>query len=120
MINVPERTTPTAILEALKILRTQRTCDGSGICWNLAEELTPEDEWEASGSMCWSISEMVGTLSQDWPMFSGDPEYPVPHPDMDPEPAYLEPDLWDAETEYGRNRLSLLEFLITRFEEEVA
>lgn len=120
MINVPEGTTPATILEALKILRTQRTCDDSGICWNLAKRLTPEDEWEASGSMRTDISKMVGTLSQDWPRFSEDPGYPVPHPDMGPQAAYLEPDHWDAETEYGRNRLSLLEFLITRFEEEVA
>jgi hypothetical protein len=50
-----------------------------------------------------------------WPEFSGDLVFPVSHPSMTPGEAYmLIDDIWDRETEYGRARWRLLDFLIER------
>lgn len=55
-----------------------------------------------------------------WPKFSGNIEYPVPHPELNPYTAYNEArNLWDRDTEYGRNRWDLLEFIIAEIEKEI-
>ena len=53
-----------------------------------------------------------------WPLYSGDPTFPVPHPEQDPDRAYLDTDgnIWDKNTEYGRNRWSLLEHCISQLQ----
>jgi hypothetical protein len=50
-----------------------------------------------------------------WPLYSGSEVFPVPHPTLNAERAYLDTNgnLWDRDTEYGRNRWSLLEHCIT-------
>lgn len=54
-------------------------------------------------------------LMETWPKYSGNPYYPVPHPIHHPEFAYdaAYNKRWDPTTEYGANRLELLEYLIT-------
>ena len=53
-----------------------------------------------------------------WPLYSGSEVFPVPHPTLDPEHAYLHThgNLWDKNTEYGRNRWSLLEHCIRQLQ----
>lgn len=55
--------------------------------------------------------EKLAAAFKSWPMRSGDSVFPVPHPEMDPEYAYLNSrDLWIDE--YGFNRYQLLNHLI--------
>ena len=53
-----------------------------------------------------------------WPLYSGDETFPVPHPKLDPEVAYLsaEGSIWSKRSEYGRNRWSLLEHCISQLQ----
>lgn len=55
-------------------------------------------------------------LFSDWPLYNGRYAYPIPSPDSalsDPGDYYMFcDDHWDTETEYGRNRWSLLEHVI--------
>lgn len=55
-----------------------------------------------------------------WPEYSGDPAYPVSHPDdedIDAECAYDELDLWTGP--YGEARKRLLDFIIQTLSEEL-
>lgn len=57
----------------------------------------------------------LGDLCAEWPSGSGDRDYPVPHPDCDPEVGYSRAraqEMWNPEHEYARNRWALLEWLI--------
>jgi len=43
-----------------------------------------------------------------WPKYSGNLNYPVPHPKLHPREAYETVyDVWDVDTEYGRDRREL-------------
>ena len=60
-------------------------------------------------------------LAEEWPEFSGNARYPVPHPTMRPNEAFdLVPveDMWSPESAYGAARLDLLDWLIARLEAE--
>ena len=74
----------------------------SGICVNLA--LVPEISM--SGMTDWEA--LVAEAAKTWPEWSGDPRYPVPHPDLPPESAYTakwEVEKWDGEYGAARRRL---------------
>ena len=59
-------------------------------------------------------------LVQEWPEFSGDPEYPVPHRSLRPGEAYhWVVDKWDRRTEYGKARWRLVDFLIEKLKKIV-
>lgn len=56
----------------------------------------------------------------DWELYSGDRNYPVPHPEQRPDHAYgLNYNKWGMDTEYGKNRMKLLEFLISKAKEKL-
>lgn len=60
-------------------------------------------------------SQVVGTLSEKWPKFSGDISFPIPSTRKGgcPEDAYFgAKSLWNKRTKYGRLRWELLDFLI--------
>ena len=66
------------------------------------------------------VVEALICLFVKWPKFSGQVTYPVRHPILSPFDAYQEThDMWDKETEYGRNRWELLEFCINELEKEI-
>ena len=71
----------------------------AGICVNLIEHpQLPTADWEA----------LVAQAAKTWPEWSGDPRYPVPHPDLLPESAYTAK--WEVEKwsgEYGESRRRL-------------
>ena len=74
----------------------------SGICVNLA--LVPEISM--SGMTDWGA--LVSEAAKTWPEWSGDPRYPVPHPDLLPESAYTakwEVEKWSGEYGAARRRL---------------
>jgi len=59
-------------------------------------------------------------LMQEWPRFSGNDEYPVPHPTLNPEEGYLTTrgiGMWSGE--YGDNRRALCKWLADRLEEDI-
>ena len=92
------------LLAALIQIRDQGPLDrGNGICRNIHYLL---GEVEAPAAL-----RVMRELSREWPLFSGDPEYPVPCPDLDPFEAYVSPyKKWSGP--YGEARLDLLQFLI--------
>ena len=58
---------------------------------------------------------------EEWPEFSGDRAYPVPHPDESPERAFnlaSTEDMWSPGSAYGAARLRLLDWLIAQLEAE--
>ena len=60
-------------------------------------------------------------LMEQWPEFSGDRAYPVPHPDKDPKMAFdlaSPKEMWSPESAYGAARLRLLDWLIAKLEAE--
>lgn len=70
---------------------------------------------------CISSSEMqhCSRLMQDWPEFSGDPEFPVPSADsqLNEEGAFLDSEnLWSGK--YGDNRKQLCLWLADQLEKE--
>lgn len=58
--------------------------------------------------------------AQKWPGHSGEYYFPVPHPTKPPSTAYIESPLWDRSTEYGRNRLELIDYVINQLDKKNA
>lgn len=57
----------------------------------------------------------LDALMRQWPKYSGDPEFPVPHPSKEASEAYLGcADKWSKRSAYGRARWELLDYLIER------
>lgn len=72
-----------------------------GLCYLLAGQT----------EISYSLLEQLG---KKWPKFSGDPEYPVPCPNV-PRPCvayHCTSKLYDQSTEYGRNRLAFAKYLL--------
>jgi hypothetical protein len=75
----------------------------AGICGNLQALINSYDR----------IEELMHEYQVDWPLYSGDKDFPVPHESsgMAPDEAYYTSvRMWDGE--YGRNRKNLLDYLI--------
>lgn len=75
---------------------------------------------EPSCGLCTNLSTITGmdcnnlvhTISQDWPEFSGDAEYPVPHPKLSPCDGYRRgrhTGQWSGK--YGATRRRLAKFI---------
>ena len=87
----------------------------SGICKNMHYSLT---DWD---SMCvWE--EFYLTVIPNWSSFSGSNIYPVPLPSRCSTEVFEDHEWfnilikWDRETEYGKNRLLFVEYLIEQIE----
>jgi hypothetical protein len=81
----------------------------------------PDDE---DLGICFSLMEFGyhGELHgvESWPKFSGNSTYPVPETSKTPGRAFFEiRNMWDNNTEYGRNRWELLDFLIDYIEKKM-
>ena len=60
-------------------------------------------------------------LMEEWPEFSGNRAYPVPHPSENPDKAFylvFAEDMWGPGSAYGAARLRLLDWLIAQLETE--
>lgn len=106
-----------AMLAALKLIKHDESLINKkeGICGNLDDVLYEIFEYEA-----WHEAyDHTGRLASKWPKHSGNRSYPVPHPEYGPEIAFdLTDDLWDRNTQYGRDRWELLEFMIEKLEKQ--
>lgn len=102
------------LLEALKRTRKARICPRFGICSNVSEYLF---EMEAHEEGYYG---RLLELFEDWPLFTGDYSYPVPHPRRCPVYAYENSKLWSRLFQYGRNRFALLDHAIAKLEAEIA
>ena len=103
------------MLAALKQVRDVdylHTC--GGICGNAQSALIFNDV------SLLQVTLFLAPYFVRWPKFSGDPDYPVPHPEKGAYVAYLTArKRFDQNTEYGRNRWELLHFLIEELEKEI-
>lgn len=96
----------------------QNVLEGVGICGALYS-LGDTDEMEGINVDAYDL---VECLAQNWPEYSGNPSYPVPHRmlpaeeafDLDKEEGGLDP-RWVGE--YGAARLRLLDYLIAECSE---
>ena len=87
----------------------------TGIC-SQVEEFTKDDSHEDRTQM----QELLYELFESWPKYSGQRDYPIPHPDPQhlPQEAYISNSQyhWDRTTPYGVLRWELLEFCIAQLE----
>lgn len=91
------------ILTELLALKANPINVRAGICGWALSSATLDQQEEFKLLMC------------DWPEFSGDEKYPVPHPIWEPEYAYnfsSYKEFYDPDEEYGAARLRLLDYLI--------
>lgn len=103
-----------------KVKEKPREC--AGICQNFYYRY--KEDWGRGGmeeeGIKISFGEAIDFLDgyfKRWPKFSGDIEYPVPHPERRPREAYDKSlRMWERDTEYGKNRWELLEFIIGEVE----
>lgn len=78
-----------------------------GICWNLQHATTYQgDGYYAYGA--------VSDLAVGWPKHRGNPAFPVPQ-----SVGMNLTDVWDLDTQYGRDRWELLDWIIERAEESL-
>ena len=62
---------------------------------------------------------LLSDLMEEWPEFSGNISYPVPHPNENPDMAFClayPKDMWSPGSAYGAARLRLLDWLIAKLE----
>lgn len=79
----------------------------SGLCSSISSEI-------GSDARAWVVRRAKG-----WKLYSGSPEFPVPHPTItDPAKAYQKQNNM-VEGQYGRNRKALGRFLIKELENEI-
>lgn len=99
------------ILDALICLKEEGPSDEAfGICFNLNNNMMFSYKKETN--------DFLKETMPKWSEYSGNIEYPVKHPDMDPQDAFnIVRNLW--EDEYGDNRLALLDFLIETLQGEL-
>ena len=118
--------TKTQLLNALIGLRTelqrfQRGLEvqyfdgGLGICGNLMRHLISTNEH--------ACNDLLDTLFEQWPEFSGSALFPVPHPTEYPGVAFSEAkcqrSMWSSDQPYGAARIRLLDWLITELDREI-
>lgn len=104
--------------ECLKKLLDKKNLDtGMGICTNFKSTY---------GDSLSTVMKEHDISFKDWPLYSGDAAFPVPHGsnlpnevDFTASYAYMSSIMfnkWNKRTKYGRNRYKLLVWLIEQFE----
>lgn len=79
-----------------------------GICSNVSRAFEPKVHQQ-------EVMPLLRRAYRVWPKWSGDLDYPVPHPSLGCMGAYANTlDLWAGE--YGETRMELVHFLIAHFE----
>lgn len=108
------KTLHTALLEVRRRVDAGTHSGYAGICHQLERYFLARD-----GRTTHPAIHELKELSTRWPKFSGDIEYPVPHPGYTHgyEAYVLVLSKWDGE--YGANRRELLDWLIDTLEEEL-
>lgn len=107
--------TPAHILAACTavLLRGYIPSYVTGICGNVWTLIDEGFMYRAPFGVRNKVYTLLVNIAAEWPSFSGNSQYPVPHPSMNPEDAYNDLDLWEDD-EYGDSRRRLLEFIHAR------
>lgn len=110
------------VLYALRVLKhsheSQRQID-CGICWNVTRVIRCDG---MTPTMYETSDRILSYFWEDWEYFSGNNDYPVPmnrehRLEYQAELTYdFTENMWDAETEYGKLRLELLDHLIEKMQ----
>lgn len=107
------------ILEALKDIKANGPSHlDSGICHNVELLVT---KGRAIPTPLETMQKMQ-QLFRNWPNYSDDPSFPIPHPKK-PESqycAYMKLSTWSKRGEYGRSRWALVDWMIEQLEKELA
>ena len=110
-------------MDKILLLEALRTIDIDapsrlGICPHVVNYLNDSHYYHIS---CIGVVDFLGQYFESWPKFSGNPDYPVPHPSLPPREAFARctEGKFNKDTEYGRNRRELLAFLIEQLEKEL-
>lgn len=98
------------------LLKRPDELDDEGICLNAYDWMNGEADRDPYFDID-ILDGALGKLMVQWPEYSGNPEYPVPHPRCDVEFAYATCELWNLETKYGQARYRLLKWLIKETEQ---
>lgn len=104
-------------LDALQLvaLNGPREVD-SGICWAVEDKVFDIDP-EVSLT---AVGRVLCEAFKKWPKFSGNPAFPIPTGEENVSSMYYRLDnLWDMDTQYGRDRWELLKFCIEQLEAEI-
>lgn len=108
-----------ALLEALKNIKANGPSDlDSGICHNVERRVTKDQNIQ----MPFEVREKMRQLFRDWPNYSGDQVFPIPHPRKWNSQyfAYKNLSTWSKRGEYGRSRWALVDWMIEQLEKELA
>lgn len=81
--------------------------ESQGVCWHL----DCLDLYAYYG-----VGSTLDLLMRSWGEYSGNPEYPVDHPNGPSDGFVFNDNLWDPETEYGRARRRLCGFLASELQ----
>lgn len=91
-----------------------------GICTHVAVYLNDSHDCHIAYM---GVTDFLEQYFESWPKFSGNPDYPVPHPLLTPAEAFSTYAhagmMFTTHSEYGRNRRELLAFLIEELEREI-
>lgn len=111
------------LLLALKEVRKRRDDPTDGICWSVERWQGRQPEYRDE-RLC---SVRIHYLSQAWPKYSGNPNFPVPSPIEGQTPVeafdaavHVRGRMWSKKKPYGMMRWELLEFLIETLEKRFA
>lgn len=105
---------PTKVWEALEQLKTKTPNKSNGICLNVQVLSCDLDIFSIRRDYFYYCV----SAYRDWPKYTGDGDYPVPHHEEDPDVAFDFKPLWDRRTQYGRDRWELLDHLIVWYKEK--
>lgn len=95
-------------------------CSGAGICYNMENYMCDSDVAAKYFEVRKEVWELMHEAFEAWPKFSGELDFPVPG-EYDCWTEYnTTKDKWDLATQYGKDRMELLEFMIDYFAEEKA
>lgn len=102
-------------LVALKRIQEGSYDKVCGICYNLNGNADWEPGTDSTGN------QLVAHYAKSWQHYTGEKEYPVPHPELPAWLAYTVANLylWDKSHPYGSLRWDLLNHIIECIEEEL-
>lgn len=102
------------VWEALEQVKPTGTDKEHGICHNLVGVSHEHSTLPVRAT----FFSMCVDAYKDWPKYSGNEDFPVPHNTHDCADAYYECiNLWDRRTQYGKDRYELLNHLIQWYKE---
>lgn len=87
------------------------------------EEIQKGQRYVVAGLCCIYGPSLFRPIVKQWPKFSGNVHYPVPHPTTDAKTGFFieqkKSALVDRYTQYGRDRLELSQFVVDYFEQTI-